>query len=148
MEMREMADWRKMAMAAILADGAVDESEVALLKRELKGADGKIDEEGLKFLIELRVAAHKKAKSAGATVNEVFEKFFSKTVHDHVLKDGKVDAAGAAWLKTHLFADSKKVDEGQAAILASINKKAKTKHADFEKLHTDLESHRAKAAKK
>ena len=143
-----MADWRKMAMAAILADGAVDESEVKLLQKELKGADGKIDKEGLAFLLELRVAAHKKAKSAGVAVNEAFEKFFSKTVHDHVLKDGKVDAAGAGWLKTHLFADLKKVDDSQAAILASINKKAKTKHADLEKLHTDLESHRAKVAKK
>ena len=80
--------------------------------------------------------------------NAAFEKFFSKTVHDHVVKDGKVDAAGAAWLKTHLFADLKKVDAGQAAILASVHKKAKTKHADLDKLHTDYEAHRAKAAKK
>jgi hypothetical protein len=143
-----MADWRKMAMSAILADGKVDEGEVKLLQKELKGADGKIDDEGLKFLIELRAAAHKKAKSSGEAVNAAFEKFFSKTVHDHVLKDGKVDAAGAGWLKTHLFADLKKVDDGQAAILASVHKKAKTKHADLDKLHTDYEAHRAKAAKK
>ena len=31
-----MADWRKMAMAAILADGKVDEGEVKLLQKELK----------------------------------------------------------------------------------------------------------------
>lgn len=143
-----MADWRKMAMAAILADGAVDENEVKLLQRELKGADGKIDGEGLKFLLELRVAAHKKAKGAGVAVNEAFEKYFFKTMTDHVLKDGKVDAAGAGWLRTHLFADLKKVDDKHAEFLAAVNKKAKTKSAEFEKLHTDLASHRAKAAKK
>ena len=143
-----MADWRKMAMSAILADGKVDEGEVKLLQKELKGAEGKIDEEGLKFLMELRAAAHKKAKASGEPVNEAFEKFFSKVVHDHVLKEGKVDAAGAKWLRTNLFGDLKKADEGHAAILASVHKKAKTKHADLDKLHTEFEAHRAKTAKK
>jgi len=39
-----MADWRKLALDAILADGKIDEAEVRVLKKEL-WADGKIDDE-------------------------------------------------------------------------------------------------------
>ena len=142
-----MADWRKMAMSAILSDGKVDEGEIKILQKELKGADGKIDDEGVKFLLELRVAAHKKAKGAGEVVNEAFEKFFFKIMTENVLKDGKVDATGAGWLRTHLFTD-KKIDDKQWEFITGVNKKAKTKSPEFEKLFTDLEGYRAKATKK
>ena len=55
-----MADWRKVAMAAILADGKVDEAEVKVLKKELY-EDDKIDTDEVKFLIDLRNVAQKKA---------------------------------------------------------------------------------------
>ena len=142
-----MADWRKMAMSAILSDGAVDEGEVKILQKELKGADGKIDKEGIKFLLELRVAAQKKAKGAGAEVNEVFEKFFFKTITDNVLKDGKIDNKEAGWLRANLFADGK-IDDREWAFITAVNKKAKTKSAEFTKLYEDCEASRAKAAKK
>lgn len=136
-----------MAMSAILSDGKVDEGEIKILQKELKGADGKIDAEGVKFLLELRVAAHKKAKGSGEVVNEAFEKFFFKVITENVLKDGKVDAKDAGWLRAHLFTD-KKVDDKQWEFISSVNKKAKTKSAEFERLFTDLEGYRAKAAKK
>ena len=142
-----MADWRKMAMSAILSDGVVDEGEVKILQKELKGADGKIDDEGVKFLLELRVTAQKKAKGAGEEVNEAFEKYFFKVITENVLKDGKVDAKEAGWLRTNLFAD-KKIDDKEWDFMTTVNKKAKTKSAEFEKLFTDCEAFRAKAAKK
>ena len=142
-----MADWRKMAMSAILSDGVVDEGEVKILQKELKGADGKINKEGIKFLLELRVAAQKKAKGAGAEVNEAFEKFFFKTITENILKDGKIDAKEAGWLRANLFAD-KKIDDREWAFLTTVNKKAKTKSAEFTKLYEDCEADRAKAAKK
>ena len=57
-----MADWRKVALAAILSDGKIDENEVKVLKKEL-WADNKIDEEEVNFLVELRNQAQKKAKA-------------------------------------------------------------------------------------
>ena len=136
-----------MAMSAILSDGVIDEGEIKILQKELKGADGKIDDEGVKFLLELRVAAQKKAKAASAEVTEAFEKFFFKVITENVLKDGKVDASEAGWLRTNLFAD-KKIDDREWDFMTTVNKKAKTKSAEFTKLYTDCEAFRAKAAKK
>src|SRR5215213_4263204 len=104
-----MADWRKVALAAILADGKVDDTEVKVLQRELKEADGKIGEDGIKFLLELRATAQKKAKAKKEELTDSFEKFFAKVVTDNVLKEGKIDATSATWLKDNLFSE-KKVD--------------------------------------
>ncbi len=48
-----MADWKKTARNILLADGFIDEREVAVLRKELF-ADGKIDEIEMDFLLELR----------------------------------------------------------------------------------------------
>ena len=141
-----MADWRKMAMAAILSDGVIDEGEVKILKRELTNDKGRIGSDGIKFLLELRVAAQKKAKAAAGEVSEVFEKFFFKTITDNILKDGKVDAKEATWLRANLFAD-KRIDDREWEFITTINKKAKTKSADFDKLYADCEAFRARAAR-
>jgi hypothetical protein len=141
-----MADWRKVAMAAILADGQVDEAEVKVLQKELKGPSGKIEREGVKFLLELRETAQKKAKAKNGSLNEVFEKFFFKVLTDNVLKDGKIDATEAGWLRTNLFAD-KQIDDREWAFLTTISKKAKSKSPAFETLVKDCEAYRARAKK-
>src|SRR5437588_6133287 len=97
-----MADWKKVARAAILADGQIDDNEVKVLKKELY-ADGKIDKEEVEFLIDLRNAAQKKAR--GAELTENFEKFFFKAVQDNVLEDGEIDADETSWLRKMLYAD-------------------------------------------
>src|SRR5262249_37201211 len=86
-----MADWRKTALAAILADGKIDDTEVRLLRKEL-WEDGQIDPDEVKFLIDLRNLAQKKAKGK---VSEGFEKLFFKAITENVLKDGRIDAAEA-----------------------------------------------------
>jgi hypothetical protein len=48
-----MADWRKTAKAFLLADGGIDDREVAVLRKEVF-ADGKADETEVDFLLELR----------------------------------------------------------------------------------------------
>src|SRR2546423_231136 len=101
-----MADWRKVALAALLADGKIDDAEVKLLRKEL-WEDNEIDQEEVKFLIELRNTAQKKAKAAKEEVSPAFERLFFKAVTDNVLKDGGIDAAEATWLRTMLFADGK-----------------------------------------
>ena len=48
-----MADWKKTAKAFLLADGGIDDREVAVLRKELF-ADARIDDIELDFLMELR----------------------------------------------------------------------------------------------
>src|SRR4051794_19770359 len=105
-------DWRKATLEAILADGTVDDTEVKLLGKALKGSEGKIDEEGIGFLIELRNAYSRKAKAKNEPLSESFEKFFFKTVQDHVLKEGKINGKSAGYLRDTLFAGGKVDDAG------------------------------------
>lgn len=137
-----MADYRKLAIAAILADGKIDENEGKLLARELKNDSGKYDNEALKFLIELRETAQKKKKE----VADGFEKFFFKVMTEQVLKDGHISKSEVEWIKSHLLADGK-IDDREWAFLETINKKAKSKHADWDKMYSELEAKRAKAKK-
>ena len=44
-----MADWRRLALEALLADGKSDQTEVKVIKKAL-WADGKIDKEEVEFL--------------------------------------------------------------------------------------------------
>jgi hypothetical protein len=142
-----MANFRKLAIAAILADGKIDETEVGVLRKELKEADGKIGEEGIQFLTELRDVGQKKAKAKKEEISPAFENFFFKVVQDKVLEDGKIDAAEAGFLRKMLFADGK-IDDGEMKFLTSLNKKAKAKSPEFEKLYTECETKHKKATAK
>jgi hypothetical protein len=132
-----MADWRKVAMAAILADGKIDDAEVKVLKKELY-ADKKIDQDEVQFLIELRTVAQKKAKAKKEQLTDVFERFFFKAITDNVLKDGKIDATEAGWLRKALFADGK-IDAGEMEFMTKLNKAAKEKSPEFVQLFEDCE---------
>jgi hypothetical protein len=142
-----MADFRNLAIAAILADGKIDDTEVKVLSKELKGADGKIGEDGIKFLLDLREKGQKKAKAAKEPFSEAFESFFFKVVTENVLKDGKIDAAEAGWLRKTLFADGK-IDDREMTFLNTLNKKAKSKSPEFQALYTQCEAKHKKAAAK
>jgi hypothetical protein len=48
-----MADWQKTAKSFLLADGGIDDREVAVLRKELF-ADGRIDDVEMEFLMELK----------------------------------------------------------------------------------------------
>jgi hypothetical protein len=141
-----MPDWKKVATAAILADGQIDENEIAILRKELKEADGKIGNEGVKFLVELRNTAQKKLKAKKESLSDKFEDFFFKIVTENVLKDGKIDSTEAGWLEKTLFADGK-IDDREMKFLETLNKKAKTKSAAFEALYTKCENKHKKAKK-
>ena len=128
-----MADWRKLAVAALLADGVIDETEVKVLRKEL-WADGQIDRDEVEFLIELRNAAQKKAKKE--PLNPAFEKLFFKAVEENVLQDGRIDEEEARWLREMLFAD-KKIDDNEKKFLARIKKSAKSVSPAFDKLYQE-----------
>lgn len=141
-----MADWRKVAMAAILADGVIDEKEVKILRKAL-WADGKISNTEVEFLIELRTAAQKKARAKKEALKPVFEKLFFKAVEQNVLKDGTIDAAEANWLRRALFADGK-IDAGEKKFLERLNKGVKGKVSpEFQKLYDDAMAKSKTAAK-
>jgi len=140
-------DWREVAMKALLADGKVDEPEVAVLKKELKSSEGTWFAEGVTFLLALRDAYTKKAKAKKEALSEPFEKFFVKVVEDYVLKDGAISEHEAAWMRDTLFADGK-IDDREWALMQALNKKAKTKHNAFIQLYADCEKKRGGAAAK
>jgi hypothetical protein len=142
-----MPDWRKVAAAAILADNQIDENEIKILKKELKEEDGKIGDEGVKFLVELRNTAQKKLKAKKEELTPAFEDWFFKEIQAQVLKDGKIDAEEAGWLKETLFADGK-IDDREMEFLKAIEKKAKEKSEEFKTLFTECETKHKKAATK
>jgi hypothetical protein len=129
-----MANWRKVALAAILGDGVIDDGEVKMLKKEL-WEDGKIDAEEVKFLIELRNTAQKKA-GKGGQMNPKFEALFFQAITENVLKDGKIDTREAKWLRDMLFAD-RKIDPGEKKFLANLKKKATKTSPAFDQLYQE-----------
>ena len=139
-------EWRTVCMDALLADGKVDEKEIGVLKKALKKKEGGIHPEGMTFLIDLRKAATKKAKAKKENLTEAFEKYFMKSVQEHVLKDGDISAYEADWLRKTLFAD-KKIDDREWEMMKTLNKKAKAKAPEFDKLYKDCEAMHAKGKK-
>jgi uncharacterized membrane protein YebE (DUF533 family) len=128
-----MADWRKIAMAALLADGVIDESELKVIKKELY-ANGKIDQKELEFLIDLRFAAQKKAR--GTPLSAQFEHLFFKAVQDNVLADGNISAKETSFLRKAIRA-SGKMDDAEKAFLKKLKKGAKKTSPAFEKLYAE-----------
>ena len=128
-----MADWRKVALSAFLADGVIDDTEVKILKKEL-WADGKIDKDEVEFLIDLRNLAQKKAKKKG--LKPKFEKLFFKAIEENVMADGTIDDEEARWLREMLFAD-KKIDSNEKKFLSRLKKAAKSTSPAFDKLYKE-----------
>jgi hypothetical protein len=130
-----MANWRKLSVALVLADGVIDDAEVKILRKELF-ADGKIDRDEVDFLIELRNTAQKKAKSKGVELNAKFEKLFFDAVEQNVLADGEIDAKEAVWLRTMLFAD-KVIDANEKKFLGRLKKGARKTSPAFDRLYDE-----------
>jgi uncharacterized tellurite resistance protein B-like protein len=130
-----MADWRKLALEAILADGKIDDPEVKILQREL-WSDKTIDHEEVEFLIELRNKAQKKAKAKKEEVNPKFERLFFKAIEENVLEDGKITAKETEWLRKMLFAD-RKIDDNEKKFLSSLKKKATKASPEFDRLYQE-----------
>ena len=128
-----MADFRKLSIAALLADGKIDDTEVKVLRKELY-ADGKIDRQEVEFLIALRNAAQKKAKGAELSAN--FEKFFFKAIQDNVLDNGIISAGEASWLRKMLYAD-KKIDANEKKFLSRLKKAATKVSPAFDALYAE-----------
>ncbi len=128
-----MADWRKLTVQVLLADGVIDDAEVKVLRKEL-WADGKIDKQEVDFLIELRNQAQKRAR--GGDLTPAFENLFFKAIEENVMADGVIDAREANWLRKMLFADGK-IDAREKRFLQKIKKEAKKTSPAFDKLYEE-----------
>lgn len=126
-----MADWRKVAMAVILADGSVSDREVKVLKKQLY-ADKKITHEELQFLIDLRSAAMKKSKAQGLL--PAFHKFFQKAVLDCFLDNSYISPEETKMLEAAVFAD-KKVSPSEKKLMEKLRAAAKQTCPEFDMLY-------------
>jgi hypothetical protein len=120
-----VADWKKTAKAFLLADGAIDEREVAVLRKELF-ADGKIDDVEMDFLLDLRHHAQRLAPSFHALVVEALK---SCCLAGDAIKPGS-----AGLLRRWIFADGK-VDYGEKRYLQELRAAARQVPRDFEDLY-------------
>ncbi len=123
-----MADWRKLAMRALLADNQIDEREVAILRKELF-ADKRIDRSELDFLLE----AKKKARSAVPA----FNKLLFEAVRTALLGDGKITAEETAWLRAWIMEDGK-VDEAEKKLLKELKLLADQVCPEFQALYNEM----------
>src|SRR5262249_3242682 len=117
-----MSDLKKLK-AEVLADGRIDDGEVARLQRELY-ADGTIDRDEVEFLIALRNEA--------AAVSPAFEELFFRALKDHVLADGSIDAAEASWLRSMLYADGV-IDDREKQFLRELHAGARSVSPEFQR---------------
>ena len=137
-----MANWRKLAVSTLLADGKIDDDEVKALRKEL-WEDGQIDQDEVRFLIDLRNAAQKKAKARKQEVNPKFTALFFKALEENVLRDGVIDASEAGWLREMLFADGK-IDADEVKFLHRIKKAAKSTSPQFNNLYEECTAKRGR----
>lgn len=93
-----MANWRQLAMSALLADGGIDEREVAVLRKQFF-ADRRIDRAEMEFLLEAR----KKASSAAPS----FEKLLFEALRSVILADGVITPEKTEWIRQYVYADGK-----------------------------------------
>lgn len=125
-----MAEWRKLAKAAILIDNRIDTREVELL-RENFWADNKINLSELDFLQELR----KECKTAV----KAFSEFFIEAAKSHILSDGVIAKGETKWLRKAILADGKstKVDEVEKRLLKELKAEAKKTSPEFDELYNE-----------
>jgi hypothetical protein len=132
-----MADWRRTARMIFLADGVKKlGTKLKALKRELM-EDNKLDLDEIRFLMDLRTLAGKRAKAKKVNVDPAFDDTFFKLLYRQLMADGQIDREEAGWLREVLFHDGK-IDKNEKAFLQKLKKAAKDKTSpEFEKLYEE-----------
>ena len=125
-----MADWKKTAKAILLADGAIDEREVAVLRKELF-ADGKVDEPEMDFLLELR----RDAKS----VVPGFHFLMIESLKSYCMEGDAIRPGSASLLRRWLLTD--RVGYVEKRYLEELKTAAKRIPPDFELLYKQCTAH-------
>jgi hypothetical protein len=123
-----MAEWRKLAKAAILIDNRIDTREVELLRENFL-ADNKINLSELDFLQELR----KECKTAV----KAFSEFFIEAAKSHILNDGVIAKGEAKWLRKAILADGNAVDDVEKRLLEELKAFATKTSPEFDELYNE-----------
>jgi len=112
----------------ILAEGRIEDSEVAVLRKEFY-ADGAIDQDEAEFLIDLR--------SGAATVCLAFEDMLFHAIKDNVLIDGAIDANRTFWLRQTLFANDR-IGKRERQLLWELITEARWTSQEFDALYLEF----------
>lgn len=128
-----MADYRKLAIQLIAADGKVNGSEIKLLKKALY-EDGKVSHEEVTFLADVRAAVLKKAKRASAK----FDAFYLKTLAESFLDNGVVSADEVVMINKFVISDKSIKNGAKKKFLDGLKSKATMLAPDFDKLYDGL----------
>jgi hypothetical protein len=134
-----MADFRKLAIDLIAADGKVDRAEIKVLKKALY-ADNLIDINEIQFLSELRAAV---AQRASKKSTAAFDKFFIKALKDHILSDGIVTAEEVVLIQKHMMGD-KKLSKEVKKLAKNLKKQATTAAPELDALLESLTNKKKK----
>lgn len=111
----------------MLATGKIGGGELETLRRQLY-ADGKIDRTKADCLVEL----HKRVQH----LTPAFQQLFYQAIKDHMLSDGWIDAADAAWLRRMLYVNGK-IHEEERKLLHELKGEAKKVSREFEELFAE-----------
>ena len=111
----------------ILARGKVDSDHLEALRVALY-TGGTVGRPEADFLVEL----HKRVQHP----TPGFDRLFYRAIKDHVLVDGRLDAAEAAWLRDVLLADGTIKDE-ERKFLHELKGEAQVVSREFEALFAE-----------
>jgi hypothetical protein len=111
----------------ILARGKVDSDHLEALRLALY-AGGTVGRPGGNLLVEL----HKRVQHP----NPAFEHLYYRAIKDHVLVDGRLDAAETAWLRGVLLAEGTIKDE-ERKFLHELRGEAREVCREFETLFAE-----------
>jgi hypothetical protein len=125
-ESRVMPNLRQVEQE-ILANGRVDDHELAALRRQLY-AGGKINRRGADFLVEL----HKRVEHR----TPAFEHFFYQAVKDHVLADGRIGVEEATWLR-QLLTSGRWIKDEDRRLLHELRGEAREVSPEFQALFAE-----------
>lgn len=117
-----MADWRKMAKQILLADGTIDEREVAALRKEFF-ADNSIDDIELEFLFDLRNTA----KGVKASFNVLL----IDALKNCMLVNGTLKPGGVSTLR-HLMVSNGQLDAGEKVFVQHLRAALKQPSPDLD----------------
>jgi len=121
-----MADWKKTAKSFLLADGGIDDREVAVIRTELF-ADGKIDDVELEFLLELRRDAKRLVPAFHFLVIDALK---------NCCLEGDAIKPGAASVLRRWF--SGKIGYVEKRYLQDLRAAARQVPADFDQLYRQI----------
>lgn len=124
-----MADWKKLAKMAILADKKIDTKEVNMI-REVIFEDNIIDKAEVEFIRELRNEAD--------YYLQAFNQLFIDTVKAYLLEKETISDEKVLWLRQMIFEDND-VDITEKKLLKLLQQEAKELPDSFHALLAEVE---------